>query len=102
LRKINGKTNKTVELDEVLDFIPDEGSDILNKLLVKESVMEIKEAIKALPSHEKDVAYLYLIYAHRHDEISKMLDISEGASKMRLHRAKKAIMSILEGENHNR
>ena len=92
------------ETDEVLDRIPSDDIDILDNLTTKESVVAIKEAIKHLPDQLKDIVYLHLIHEHSHAEIAKMLNITEAASKMRLHRAKKEIKKRLagdiDGKNH--
>jgi len=88
--------------DEALSETPNNDTDILNNIVIEEGVAVIKDAIKLLPPHLKDVVYLYLVHGYSHNEIAKMLNITEAASKMRLYRAKSEIRKRLVGENHEK
>ena len=91
---------KNKELAE--ETIPDNSISTLDDLIAKDGYKAIKKAILALPESLKDVAYLNLICERNHEEIAKILGISNSASKMRLTRAKKAIREALAGENNGK
>lgn len=60
------------------------------------SYREIIDMIQQLSPAYKTVFNLYVIEGFKHKEIARMLDISVGTSKSNLHKAKKALQSILE------
>ncbi|GFP75397.1 RNA polymerase sigma factor [Clostridium fungisolvens] len=60
--------------------------------------IEIMEEIIRLPSKYKDVIYLYYFEDYSIKDISRILNISESAVKMRLKRGRDALKIELEGE----
>jgi len=60
-----------------------------------EDIERIKNAIDILPPGYKIVFTLYLLEGYDHGEISKILGISEGASKSQYSRAKQKLHQIL-------
>jgi len=93
------KAKKSMEeFGDMLDDVPDKDVDILPDLVMKEGYETIREAIKSLPDHLKDVTFLALVNNYSHAEISELLGITESASKMRLYRAKKEIRKKLAGD----
>ena len=56
----------------------------------------ILESIESLPESYRDVLYLRDIEGYSTLEVSDALSISEGATKVRLHRARSALKKILE------
>jgi len=97
LRKAgSGKDN--LNLDDVVEIIPDDNPDILSKIALSESFNVVKEAIQALPPDQRIVIHLFLIEEHSHAEIAEILGITESASRARLKRAKNAIRKKLGGE----
>jgi RNA polymerase sigma-70 factor (ECF subfamily) len=66
----------------------------------KINVELIKYAMEALPDGYRTVFSLYAIEGYKHEEIGKMLNISEETSKSQYHRARKKLRSIIEGTNY--
>ena len=56
----------------------------------------VREQIDLLPEQQRIVLILYDLLGFRHDEIADILDITEENAKVRLHRARKSLKSILE------
>jgi len=98
LRKAKGKMEESVE---IIEGLPDSRIDLLSDMVIKEGYATIKEAIKSLPLPLKDVVYLSLVHGYTHAEIAGIMDITEAASKMRLHRAKNEIKRRLVGGNND-
>lgn len=59
-------------------------------------VDHIQALIDALPEGYKMVFVLHAIEGYKHDEIAKMLDISEGTSKSQLFKARKLLQENLK------
>jgi len=57
--------------------------------------VDLERAIAALPPRARLVFVLYDIQGHRHDEVASFMDISVGASKAHLHRARTILREIL-------
>jgi RNA polymerase sigma factor (sigma-70 family) len=87
----------SVDLEDVIEIIPDSKSDILSKLIFDESYEEVKEAVKALSYDLRSVVRLFLIDGCSHSEIAETLGITEVASRSRLKRAKREIRKRLKG-----
>jgi len=100
LRK--SKRNEVENLDDMAETISDVNVDVLGSLVSKEGHEAIKSAIKSLPDQLKDVVFLSLVHGHNHSEIAELLNITEAASKMRLHRAKSEIKKRLEGAGYDK
>jgi RNA polymerase sigma-70 factor (ECF subfamily) len=63
---------------------------------------ELLEMIKDLPTGSQVIFNLYAIEGFKHNEIAKMLEISEGTSKSQYARAKQLLQDKLTGkENYN-
>lgn len=62
---------------------------------LKTDTEEIKAAISELPEMNRTVFNLYVIDGYKHEEIAKMLGISENTSKVHLHRAKNKLKEVL-------
>lgn len=58
----------------------------------------IQEKINRLPEPQRIVLILYEIVGFNHAEIADILDITKVNTKVRLHRARKSLKSILEEE----
>jgi RNA polymerase sigma-70 factor (ECF subfamily) len=102
MRKRLKETSMMDVSEDSLEKIPDEDIDILSGLVVKESCDLLTDAIKSLPDKLKEVAYLYMVMGHSHDEISEMLGISYNTSKKRLSRAKEKVKKILAGDDNEK
>lgn len=71
------------------------GEDALDKISQKEIIM----AIQSLPTSYRLVFNLFAIEGYKHEEISKMLDISVGTSKSNLSVARNKLKKILFTQN---
>jgi RNA polymerase sigma-70 factor (ECF subfamily) len=60
------------------------------------SYQELLEMIKTLPDGCQVIFNLYAIEGYKHQEIAKMLEISEGTSKSQYARAKQLLQKKLE------
>lgn len=94
---INELRRRKVELDygdvlpnDVADEDEEDGVDVAL------SVDRIKHAIGLLPDGYRVVFSLYMLEGYDHEEISKILNISESTSKTQLLRGKKKIIEILK------
>jgi len=84
-----------VNIDENEVFVDDdENWEVEEKIPVK----FIVECIEKLPSKYKDVVKLYLLEGYDHQEVSKILQISEVASRSQLFRGKNKLKGLLKSE----
>jgi RNA polymerase sigma-70 factor (ECF subfamily) len=56
----------------------------------------VQEQINLLPEQQRIVLILYDLLGFKHTEIADILDITRQSAKVRLHRARKGLKSILE------
>ena len=61
--------------------------------------VSLDAAIAELPSGYKDIFCLHDVEGYRHDEIAKLLGISEGTSKSQLHKARLRMRALIGGAN---
>jgi len=93
LDKIKAKNFIEVELDEqVLSIAEESHWSIADEITVE----EVKKAIEELPEKYKLVVMLYLIEGYDHNEIASILNITESASRIILHRGKKLVYEKLK------
>lgn len=76
---------------EAADRVPD-SEEILSGI----SYQEILDMIRKLSPAYRAVFNLYVIEGYKHEEIAEMLNISVGASKSNLFKAKKNLQQILK------
>lgn len=83
-RKNNSIPN-TTPIDEVQDIsLPED----INQQLNHQDLLEI---VQSLPHGYRTIFNLYVIEGYPHNEIAKMLDISEGTSKSQLSKARRLL-----------
>ncbi|WP_255573034.1 RNA polymerase sigma factor [Hanstruepera marina] len=70
-----------------------------NDIYDKINVAEIQELIDTLPEGYRVVFVMYAIEGYKHQEIAKMLEISEGTSKSQLSKARKLLQKKLKELN---
>jgi len=58
--------------------------------------LDLERALAALTPRLRAVLLLFDLYGHRHDEIAALLEITPGASKVRLHRARTRLREMLQ------
>lgn len=92
----NKKHRENFEYREIHDF--EEIHPVFNPSMDSEKMEEILAAINQLPEMNRAVFNLFVVDGYRHEEISKMLQISTGTSKVHLHRAKIKLRELLDNE----
>ena len=58
--------------------------------------LDVERALAALPPALRAVVVLFDVYGLRHEEISGLLDITAGSSKVQLHRARQRLKEWLQ------
>ncbi|GAL71264.1 RNA polymerase ECF-type sigma factor [Jejuia pallidilutea] len=73
-----------------------------DKWLVEDTVTvnDVRKAICKLPEKYKYVVMLYLIEGYDHEEISKILSITQVASRTQLSRGKVKLQELLTQQNN--
>jgi len=84
------KINFTEDIHEAKNYSSSE--EILSRI----SYQEILEMIRKLSPAYRAVFNLHVIEGYKHEEIAEMLNISVGASKSNLSKAKKNLQKILK------
>lgn len=97
LKKRNNK-NEPVRNDLGAVEDPERIEDIIDAKL---GIEKIKECVHRLNATDFEVIYLWLILELSSAEISSILNISLGAARQRLHKAKKNLRAIIESENND-
>ncbi|MGI0106794.1 RNA polymerase sigma factor [Salinimicrobium sp. WS361] len=80
------------------DEVP-ENADFSYSFTSEFNAAHIQEVIDSLPEGYKMVFLMYAVEGYKHQEIAKMLNISEGTSKSQLFKARKMLQEKLEHEN---
>jgi RNA polymerase sigma-70 factor (ECF subfamily) len=89
--------NMTVPLDDNVDFT-DNQNVVFEDISIKEACSRIAEAIAGLDKKYSDVLYLKIEMDYSNEEISNILGISQDNVRMRLSRARQALMKQLRKE----
>ena len=71
-----------------------------NSMLGAIDRLHLKRAVAKLPSGYKRIFLLYDVLGYEHPEIAKSLKCSVGNSKSQLHKARKRLQLLLEGEQN--
>lgn len=93
--KLRQKNIDLVTINENIkyDIIEDDSDDWE---ATTEMVKAIKQAITELPDNLRVIITLYLIEGYDHEEISDILNIKVGTSRVQYMRAKQKVLNILE------
>lgn len=70
-----------------------------NNINIELAVEQIQESIDSLPEGYKIVFILYAVEGYKHNEIAKMLEISEGTSKSQLFKARQMLQKKINQQN---
>jgi len=90
------KSHKAViSIETVKVDLPDESDSGYIEKADDVNIDMIKEAIYLLPEGYRIVLSLYLLEGYDHDEISKILNITNATSRTQFHRAKKKLAAQL-------
>ncbi|MDX1604225.1 MAG: RNA polymerase sigma factor [Salinimicrobium sediminis] len=80
------------------DEVPENG-DFSYSFTSDFNAAHIQELIDSLPEGYRMVFLMYAVEGYKHQEIAKMLNITEGTSKSQLFKARKMLQEKLEQEN---
>ncbi len=94
--KKRGRSLQTSSLDDSVDYLLKVTESVLDDLEADERKNTIKEAMKELASGDGVVLTLYYFEELSLKEISKIMDITVDAVKVRLFRSRKRLAIILE------
>lgn len=92
------KRNNQITIEEIDEVIPDCTYSIDEHLIKNESLADLKEKIRLLYQPYADIIALRYFFDYSDKEIAKILDITEQNVRVRLHRAKTKLLSLLRGE----
>ena len=73
-----------------------------NQIISNMSVSEMMKHVQNMPDGYRTIFNLYVVEGFQHNEIGKMLGISEGTSKSQLSRARNYLMTILKNNRTER
>lgn len=79
--------------------IPDGEIDLDESVLEEISANEIMKMVQELTPGYRTVFNLYAIEGYKHHEIAEMLNITEGASKSNLHKARQKLQQLIAMNN---
>lgn len=75
--------------------------DYTNNIKTNIEVAEIQQLIDSLPEGYKMVFIMYAIEGYKHNEISELLNISEGTSKSQLFKARQMLQKKIKELNNS-
>jgi RNA polymerase sigma-70 factor, ECF subfamily len=91
--------SKAGKMDKVTDSIDEEDADPVvapgSPAELNIARMDLEKAIGTLPPSYRTAFVLHDVEGYQHDEIARMLDISEGSSKSLLHKARMKLRRAL-------
>ena len=87
----------TVELQENVEYLPDDGPWEIESEI---KISTIYKCIESLPQKCKNVVKLILLEGYDHQEVSQILEISEVASRSQLSRGKSKLKELLIEGNY--
>ena len=79
-----------------MELIPSTGLNPSDELAKNELSKKIEEAVDALPTKEKLIIKLNLIYEKKYDEIAKILNLPKGTVSSYIKRAKEKLRCALK------
>jgi RNA polymerase sigma-70 factor (ECF subfamily) len=97
---------RSVWLKRVIPFLPHEheiaaNEDITERIMASHQSKELLQSVLMLKTPFKDVILLYYYHELSTQEIGKILRISEGTVRSRLHRGRLMLKKMIEGRSDN-
>lgn len=92
------RQQKNIEFAVEDDYLDQDSSNNINSNI---EVAEIQQLIDGLPEGYRMVFVMYAIEGYKHNEIAKLLKISEGTSKSQLFKARQMLQKKLKELNSN-
>jgi len=94
--------SKAGRMEKVTDSMDEEDADPVaapgSPAELNITRMDLEKAIGTLPPSYRTAFVLHDVEGYQHDEIARMLDISEGSSKSLLHKARIKLRRALAGD----
>lgn len=90
------KRKPTLSFEEEHFEVASEDNEIKENIDYK--IAEIKKAVNSLPEDHRVIISLFLFEGYDHEEISGILNISNGASRTRYSRARQKLLRILSDQ----
>ncbi len=92
--------SKAGKMDKVTDSLDEDDADPVvapgSPAELSVARMDLERAVGTLPPSYRAAFVLHDVEGYQHDEIARMLDISEGSSKSLLHKARMKLRRALE------
>ncbi|RED43251.1 RNA polymerase sigma-70 factor (ECF subfamily) [Winogradskyella eximia] len=92
------RQQKNIEFAVEDDYLEHDSSNNINSNI---EVAEIQQVIDSLPEGYRMVFVMYAIEGYKHQEIAKLLKISEGTSKSQLFKARQMLQKKIKELNNN-
>ncbi|AFM01232.1 MULTISPECIES: RNA polymerase sigma factor [Desulfitobacterium] len=96
------KKQYSVAAEEIEEHISEPGPSVEDIILGNEAFTRVTELIKELPPAYADILSLKLYYHYNDEEIARVLNITHGSVRTRLHRARKSLLKLLSQEQEGR
>lgn len=90
------KAEKIVPIDDLEEVLPDEREAPPEHVISEESCELVLSCLSELSPAHKDILRLRFLYERSDEEIAALLGISPGNARVRLHRARKALMEAMQ------
>ena len=91
-------SNRAPDGEEIDDDVADEGVGPLEKLLVNETAESVRNALRKISPHYRDVLILYEMHDLSYIEIAQICGIDLGTVRSRLSRARAKLLKLLQGD----
>ncbi len=92
------KKQYSMAVEEIEEHISEPGPSVEDIILDNEAFTRVTELIKELSPAYADLLSLKLYYHYNDEEISRVLNITHGSVRTRLHRARKCLLKLLAQE----
>ncbi|MEZ4805005.1 MAG: RNA polymerase sigma factor [Bacteroidia bacterium] len=91
------RKNKRQNMVDNIDSVAEQSIDSQTLSLLKAA--DLMKLVNCLPTGYRTVFNLYVVEGYTHQEISKMLDISDNTSKSQLHKARLHLQELVLKKN---
>lgn len=85
------------DIDEIGEYIPDNSFQPADILIASEDYDQLLKQIRSLEPIYRDVLLLKYLYNYNNSKISSLTGVAEATVRVRLMRARKMLMDILNG-----
>lgn len=89
------KNRSSISIDDIIEIIPDDDITLESYMIRLEKAEDIAKLLAKLDSSYADVLTLKYFYEYSNTEIAKLINLTEGNVRVKLHRARKALKKLL-------